>query len=80
MGKSNYNNNNSKGVFSRLSNLYNQFNKSASVYGPLISNALKSPLAKVILGDRADGLATLIDKGINQYLPAINKTINQIVK
>ena len=63
------------GIFSRLSNLYNETKKKAGIYGPLLSQALKSPFATALLGGRAQGLAGLIDQAL-ETLPAISKTID----
>ena len=62
------------GVFNRLANWYNKGMKTASIYAPMISQQLRSPLAKLLLGDRATAAAAIIDKLSNQ-LPKIDKTI-----
>ena len=69
----------SEGVFSRLANWYNKGMKAASVYAPMISSALRNPLAKAILGSRAEGIADIIDS-VNKQLPSIDKTIKNTYK
>lgn len=64
----------SSGVFNRLANWYNKGMKAASVYAPMISQQLRSPLAKLLLGDRAAATADIIDKLANQ-LPNIDRTV-----
>lgn len=62
------------GIFNRLANWYNKGMKTASIYAPMISQQLRSPLAKILLGDRATAAAEIIDK-LNRQLPNIDKTI-----
>lgn len=62
------------GIFNRLANWYNKGMKAASVYAPMISQQLRSPIAKLLLGDRATAAADIIDK-LSKQLPNIDRTI-----
>ena len=63
-----------EGIFNRLANWYKTGMKKASIYAPMISQQLRSPLAQLLLGGRASAAADIVDK-IAKQLPNIDKTI-----
>lgn len=62
------------GIFGRVSDWFKKGLNVANNYAPMLAGALRSPYAKMILGDRAGAIADIVEK-VSEKLPGIQKAI-----